>query len=96
MARTDTGEAKGRQMAFVEASAQLRFRREDTGATYSHRLHTTYLFAEKRNELVLQNITTKHLQLQIKAEEKSLFIEFKYFMHCIKRDFLYHSPDKNR
>lgn len=37
-------------------------------AIYSHSLHTTYLFTEKRNEFVLQNInvseyTTKYLQL---------------------------------
>lgn len=53
-----------------------------------------------RNELVLQNMNvkeyTKYLQLQNTAEEKSLFVEFKYFMHCIKKGFLYHSPDKNR
>lgn len=46
-----------------------------------------YLFAEKRNELMLENMKLNKAlniySLQNKTEEKSLFVAFKYFMHCI-------------
>lgn len=46
-----------------------------------------YLFAEKRNQLMLENMNVNKAlniySLQNKIEEKSLFVEFKYFTHCI-------------
>lgn len=49
--------------------------------------NTAYLFAEKRNQLMLENMKMNKAlniySLQNKMEKKSLFVEFKYFMHCI-------------
>lgn len=49
--------------------------------------NTAYQFAEKRNQLMLENMKMNKAlniySLQNKMEKKSLFVEFKYFMHCI-------------